>query len=183
MDSANALMEIRSRAGLSRKKLAARAGVPTSTITRIETSATDATGAMLTRLAAAAGFLIDTVTTRIPTLADAAETAGDATADWTPLRLAVDYCERHPANAAAVIAACPASRNERSLALLAAVAEVIADRAGIARPAWTHRIPPLSEPWEAPGTPRIRERERDAALPQFAARNILFGPGAIWHER
>ena len=53
--SAVLLLEARTRAGLSRRALAARAGTPISTVSRIEEEQSDPTLPMLERLLAAAG--------------------------------------------------------------------------------------------------------------------------------
>ena len=55
MSAAALVREAREEAGLSRSALAARAGVPTSTVSRIEDGSSDPTLTMLARLIAAAG--------------------------------------------------------------------------------------------------------------------------------
>lgn len=53
---ASMVFEARRRAGLTQAALAARAGVPQSTIARIETDARSPSAAMVERLVTAAGF-------------------------------------------------------------------------------------------------------------------------------
>src|SRR3954453_1387406 len=95
--AATVLRNARTRAGLSRTALAAKAGVPTSTVSRIEDERSDPTGTMLERLLSAAGArLVAAVapTDGSPTLAElatAVETVGrPLKIDWTRLRGFVD---------------------------------------------------------------------------------------------
>lgn len=109
------LRQARTEAGLSRRGLATKAGVPTSTVSRIEDGRIDPTLAMLARLVdAAGGEVVITVRHRAgtPTLAELA-TAVDTESDrlkidWTRLRGFVDWVGRHPAELAEAIADPPA---------------------------------------------------------------------------
>lgn len=156
------------------------AGVPISTISRIETEAADVTSGMLQRLAAAAGFVLEISSTRVPTIADAARVAGDREGDWTLLRSAVDWATHHPEMAAAVISPCPATIDPRALAFLAAVAETIADETGLPTPRWALNAPYLTEPWYVSGTPRMVQDNIDRTPPRLARRNVWFAREAIW---
>src|SRR5450759_3061636 len=74
MSTASVLLrQARANAGLSCTALAARAGVPTSTVSRIEADAMDPTVVMLTRVMAAAGCRLELNFARVapaPNLAD-----------------------------------------------------------------------------------------------------------------
>src|SRR5215510_14986825 len=87
------LLEARTRAGLSRRALAVRAGTPTSTVSRIEEEQSDPTLQMLERLLAAAGSRLVTEARPYrdhPTIAELAtavdRNSGRLKIDWTRLR-------------------------------------------------------------------------------------------------
>jgi hypothetical protein len=67
--------------------------------------------------------------------------------------------------------------------LLAASAERVADELGLRRPRWTRLVEPLAEPWEVPGTPRMRAANAANTAPQFAARGLLIPEASIWRDR
>ncbi len=135
---------------------------------------------MLERLVAAAGFVLMITPARVPTIADAASVAGDREGDWTLLRSAVDWAARHPEMAVAVIAPRPTTTDPRALAFLAAVAEIVADDAGLPVPRWTVEAPYLTEPWYVSGTPRMVQDNIDRTPPRLARRNVWFAREAIW---
>ncbi len=66
--------------------------------------------------------------------------------------------------------------------LLAGIAEKVADDAGAPRPAWTKRIPKLSETWESLGTPRTRASAAAATPHQLAARHLVIPEGSLWRN-
>ena len=59
-------------------------------------------------------------------------------------------------------------------------AEKIADDAGVLRPDWAGEVPPLDQPWEGLGTPRMRAANAGAAPPQLVARQILIPTESLW---
>jgi hypothetical protein len=61
--------------------------------------------------------------------------------------------------------------------LLAAVAEMLADDAGLRRPSWTAAIPPLARPWQPPS--RI---DRHEVPDQFAARGLIIDAASLWRD-
>lgn len=63
-------------------------------------------------------------------------------------------------------------------ALLAGIAEELADDAGLERPRWTASVPPLQEPWFPP--PRMIAAARAATPPQLAARRIYIAACDLW---
>jgi transcriptional regulator with XRE-family HTH domain len=167
----------RERSGLSCRALAARAGVTTSTITRIERGEMEPTVAMLARLTAAAGSVL--VVTEVPTLSGLGSRLHEPDLDWVAVRLFTDWVALHPWHTAVSTAAQPeASGSARIDCLLAAIGEKLADDAQVARPVWTTKVQALDEPWEHPGTPAMRVRSRAETPPQFAARNIWLN--GIW---
>ena len=191
MSAADLVRDAREFAGLSRSALAARAGVPTSTVSRIEDGSSDPTLTMLTRLVAAAGrHLSVSVTAQRPagpaieSLTEAyQQEAQNRKVNWARLRGFLDELAAHPELAADAIEDPPARTGDAAFdALLAGIAEKIADDAGIARPRWTRSVPPAPSPWTAPGTPARVERARAAAPPQLAARNIWLATRDLWRN-
>jgi transcriptional regulator with XRE-family HTH domain len=179
--------EARSQAGLSRRGLAERAGVPTSTISRIEDGAMDPTYTMLARVLGAAGRELRTSADELPDrpslarLADAwRPTARGTTFDWTRLRGFVDWLRQHPDQVDEAIATPPARSEPVLDGLLAGIAEKLADDHGAPRPRWTAAVPPLPEPWRPPGTPRMVAQAERTTPQQLKLRNIVLAERDLW---
>ncbi len=188
--AASLVTEARTAANLSRKQLAKRAGVPTSTVSRVEEGTTDPTMGMLDRLLAAAGRSLEIDAAPPPAVSLARLTdawhssAGGDEPDWTRFRALVDHLRLHPYDVpAAIDIAPPPSGSDRIDNLLAGVAEKLADDRRIDRPRWTETVTPLSEPWESSGTPRMRVSEAAEAPKQFAKRGIHLAADNIWRRR
>jgi transcriptional regulator with XRE-family HTH domain len=188
--SAILLSRTRAKAGLSVRELARRAAVPPSTVSRIETGAMDPTVSMLERVLAAAGERLSTASSQfrftpsISELTDVVEWRGqDRVIDWTRLRGFIDWLDLHPDTIAAAIATPPPrTGDERLDNLLAATAETVADEGGIPNPRWCSAIPPLSEPWCSPGTPRMIASAAQGAARPFANRNIWIDRRDLWRH-
>jgi transcriptional regulator with XRE-family HTH domain len=179
----------RTRAGLSRRALAAKAGVPTSTVSRIEDEQSDPTLTMLERLVAATGSrLVVEAHPRDdrPTLAELATAvdrdAGRLRIDWTRLRGFADWATQHPAEVGAAIADPPMRTGTPLDAILAAFAEELADRHGVTRPRWARAVGALREPWSAPGTPRMRAAAEAATPEPFRRRNVVLARSALFRS-
>ena len=190
MTSAGALLrDARTAAGLSRKALAARAGMPTSTISRVEDGISSPTVDTLERALAAAGcrLVLDTADQpKGPRLADLADAwiARHDDADWTRIRTFVDHLHLHPEHVASAISARPHHVEHARLEnLLAAIAEKTADDYGLPRPRWAASVAELAEPWESSGTPTMRRRELDSAPSQFTDRGIHLAETNVWRLR
>jgi transcriptional regulator with XRE-family HTH domain len=185
--AAETLSQIRRMAGLSQRGLAHRAGVPASTVSRIEAATVDPTVGMLSRLAAAAGVVVRLRFQASPhRLAQAVSEDGEI--DWLRLRQIADWIELHPESGAATIGVSPIDEgvscvSQLSGVILAAFAEKVADDLGVTRPPWTAKVESLPERWVQPGTPRMRERARQRTPLQFERRNLWLDEGAIWHLR
>lgn len=187
IDSAAILRNARDNAGLSRRALAGKAGVPTSTVSRIEDGQSDPTLTMLGRLVNAAGN--DLVVESRPredrlTLAELAtacsEDAGRLKIDWTRLRAFVDRVEQHPESLSNAIADPPVPTVPLLNAILAAVAEQLADEHDIERPQWTRAFGRLAEPWSPPSTPRMRESFAESTPEAFRRRNLVLSRSALF---
>ena len=188
--AARLLTDGRTRSGLSRRALAAKAGVPTSTVSRIEDNESDPTVTMLERLLAAAGARLVTdiaaATNSPPTLASLATAldnpGGRLRIDWTRLRGFVDWATRHPELVAASIADPPVRTSTPLDAILAALAEQLADDHNIQRPAWTRAIGPLPDEWSPPMTPRMRATATAATPEPFRRRNLVLAKTALFRH-
>jgi transcriptional regulator with XRE-family HTH domain len=181
------LREARTRAGLSRRALAARAGTPISTVSRIEDEESDPTLPMLERLlAAAGGRLVIEVrpSDDHPTIAELA-TAVDRDSerlkiDWTRLRGFADWADRHHDELADAIASPPARTGTPLDAILAAFAEELSARHDLERPRWTRAVGPLPELWSPPATPRMRAAAAASTPEPFRRRKLLLADTALF---
>ena len=63
--------------------------------------------------------------------------------------------------------------------LLAAVAEELADDAGLPRPHWTTHVPPLEEPYHPP---RARHVGGLDVAPQLVARGLMIDTRSLWRD-
>ena len=186
-DGADILREARAAAGLSRRALAAKAGVPTSTVSRIEKGLSDPTLGMLARLVGATGS--DLVVEYRPrddrlSLAELSsawsDQAGRVKIDWTRLRAFVDRIQQDPKALPAAIADPPARSHPLLNAILAALADQLADEYEVERPRWTRAIGPLDEPWAPPSTPRMRASFEESTPEPFRRRNIILSRSALF---
>ncbi|WP_432881366.1 helix-turn-helix domain-containing protein [Kribbella sp. CA-245084] len=192
MDAGELVRRARQDAGLSRRALAARAGVPTSTVSRIEVGSSDPTLTMLSRLIAASGrHLSVTMDSAAPASALSIESltaayspdGGVRRVNWARLRGFLDHLLAHPQLTADAIETPPHRTGDPAFdALLAGIAEKLADDLGIPRPRWTRSVPPSPTPWEAPGTPSRVQRARAKAPAQLAARNIWLAEHDLWRD-
>lgn len=186
-DCATILRDARTDAGLSRRALANKAGVPTSTVSRIEEGQSDPTVGMLARLVDAAGS--DLVVEARPrddrlTIAELAtafdDESGRLKIDWTRLRAFVDRVQQDPESVTDAIADPPTRTHPPLNAILAALAEELADEYGIERPRWTRAFGPLDEPWAPPSTPRMRASFEESTPEAFRRRNIILSRSALF---
>jgi transcriptional regulator with XRE-family HTH domain len=192
MESAGTLVTAaRKRAGLSMRALSSRAGVAYTTVSRIEHGQVDPTAGMLRRLLAAAGqeLVLSMKQSQSPRLADLVDAwhvakSGQHRPDWTRLRAFLDHLALHPEDRGPATLRMPApSGSEMMDNLLAAMAEKICDDAGIPRPSWTRRIPPLRQPWETPSTPIMREAAHAATPPQLLNRHFILTGDSLWRDQ
>ena len=145
----------------------------------------DPTIGMMERLVEAAGLSLDMhVLDGAPTLTWIALRSDAHNLDWTAARGLADWARQHPAAVEAMIADPPPATGALAIDnLIAATAETLADDAGLPAPPWCGRIPAVTEPWEAPGTPAMRRRWRENTPKRFAVRNVWCPANAIWRER
>lgn len=183
--------EARKTAALSLRELARLAGVSFTTIRRVEAGDMDPTVGMLRRILAAAGEDLE-MTTRpadrprpsLAALANACTTgAAGERPDWTALRALIDYLALHPDETAAAIAQQPHAKSRLMRALLAGIAEKLADDHDLGRPGWTWTAPKMTPDWELPGTPRMRADRRAHAPRQLLDRGIVVDGATLWRDR
>jgi len=104
--------------------------------------------------------------------------------DWTQIRNFVDRMCNEPHLITTAIADAPTrTNNEKFDALLAGVAEKLADDHEINRPGWCSAVPPSSERWTSIGTPTMMKRNESQAAPQLVARNIYINQWQLWREK
>jgi transcriptional regulator with XRE-family HTH domain len=187
------LRDARLAAGLSARALALKAGVSTTTVTRIEAGRMDPTVGMLSRLLAATGrtLQLSMVEQRgaaplsLAGLVDAwTTTTSGERPDWTRLRAFLDALALRPEQTKAAISRKPPPSGSLMLdALLAGVADKLADDHALRRPAWTRaRVRFLPSPWESPGTPRMRQAARDQTPSQLLEHGIIASLDSLWRD-
>lgn len=187
MNSAAILRDARTGAGLSRRALATKARVPTSTVSRIEEGLSEPTLRMLERLVDATGNDLFVECRRkedrlsIAELATAwSEPNGRVKIDWTLLRGFVDRIQQNPTGLPDAIADPPAPTYPLLNAILAALAEQLADEYHVERPRWTRAFGPLDEPWAPPSTPRMRASFEQSTPEAFRRRNLVLSRSALF---
>jgi transcriptional regulator with XRE-family HTH domain len=182
------LRNARAHAGLSRRGLATKAGVPTSTVSRIEDEANDPTVSMLERLLAASGsrLVIEIARDDSPTIAELTTAldrgAGRLKIDWTRLRGFADWAAQHRDALAEAIADPPARTGTPLDAILASFAEQLAVEHGLARPRWTRAVGALSEEWSPRATPRMRAAAQMATPEPFRRRNLVLARSSLFRS-
>jgi transcriptional regulator with XRE-family HTH domain len=172
--------------GRSFRALAEDANLAVSTLTRVKRGVLDPTIDTLGRILAAAGYELRLDVVRRPSssrpwlgdLADAwSASPGRVRPGWTRWRALLDRLAHEPDRTPeAIYVAPPPSGHPVIDALLAAVAEKLADDAGLRRPSWTSTVPPLPSPWGPPS------RGDHQIAPQFAARGLMVDIGSLFRD-
>lgn len=184
-DVAELVGALKGSSGLSFRDLAERADVAVSTVTRVKAGAVEPTVDTLTRLLQSAGYELQVARrpeVEPPTVGSLAsawsERDGRLRPDWTRWRALLDRLALEPDRVAeAIYLAPPPSGNPIIDSLLAAIAEKLADDAGLRRPAWTTAVPPAVEPWRPPA------RGKDLEVPeQLAARGLIVDGASLWRD-
>ena len=193
-----AVRRARTAAGLSVRALAELAGISPTTVTRIEAGRVDPGWSTLRKVLAAAGEEAVLITRRLPAppsrqpstttlagLSDAWQrTARGDTPDWTRLRGALDVLAQHPELLPDALAPRPKPSGSAVMdALLAGIADKLADDARLPRPTWTTRTPRLESEWSAPGTPAMLAARRAATPPQLKERGLVLDEASLWRDR
>ena len=181
----------RARLGLSTRDLARLTSVSYPTISRIENGHEEPRWSTLEKIFDVLGHPLAPLSEEReqPRLSDLANAwTKDAThthhPDWVRLRGLVDQLRLRPALIAqAILPEPPRSQSEMMDALLAAIAEKLADDAGISRPRWTRSRPPLREVWSVAIRPSKQAEAEANTPPQFIRRGLLIPESTIWRDR
>lgn len=185
------VLEARRDAELSVRELARLAGVSFTTISRIESGDVDPTVGMLRRIVEATGRTLritaEPAAQPRRSLADLAfaTTASQSAErpDWTRLRAFLDYLALHPEEVPRAITARPHARSPLMNALLAGIAEKLADDHGLPRPGWTRTVAKMRPEWSAPGTPATQAAQRRNAPRQLLERGLMIDEQSLWRNR
>jgi len=187
---ADILRNARLVAGASASEVARRAGVATTTVTRTESGTMNPTILMLEKLLNAVDYRLVVTVEKISneTISDLTNAWTDEPwgheIEWTRLRAFVDHLARNPelTRAAIVDAPKPSGFNQLDV-MLAAMAEKLADDAGILRPNWCNSVPSLAIKLLPTGTPRMVKMAIATAPTQFKKRNIYLSGREIWRHK
>lgn len=189
MNAARLVSNAKESSGLSVRRLSARAHVAGSTITRIQSGAVDPSIETLERILNAAGFRLHLETERVgtpprPRLADLAgawsDHKGALRLNWTRWRALLDELALHPRLVPDTIYATPPPAGHAIIdTLLAAVAEKLADDAGLPRPAWTEVVPALDDPYRPPVARNVEGWQIPA---QLEARGLMIDAASLWRD-
>ena len=186
MEVAEVITRAKGSSEVSVRALAASAGVAGTTITRIQGGVVDPTLHTVERILEAAGFELSLSVVRrggertpgLGDLSDAWSIRRDRVRpDWTRWRAFLDHLALHPEHVAEAIYVPPLPAGSRTIdALLAGVADKVADDAGLPRPSWTAMAPVLDEPYE----PLVRRGVQLEVPPQLAARGLMIDTQSLW---
>jgi transcriptional regulator with XRE-family HTH domain len=189
MEIGSLISNAKGSSGRSVRGLAADAHVAGSTITRIQTGTVDPTMQTIERILDAAGYELQFGVVRhgsnpgprLGNLADAwTARKGRLRLEWTRWRALLDQLALHPdLTPEAIYVPPPPAGNRVVDALLAAVAEKLADDANLRRPSWAATAPVLDEPFQPPARGTV---EVDVPS-QLAARGLMIDTGSLWRDR
>lgn len=184
VDAATVVTRAKRTSKRSYRALAADARIAASTITRIESRITDPTFSTMERIMRSCGFELVPVRTGPsvrPHLADlaaawdAGKTASTPELDWTQWRALLDQLALHPDWVPEAIYTPPPPAGHPAIdALLAGVAEKLADDHGLLRPSWTEAVPGLDAPFAPPA------RRRGEVPPQLASRSVMIDAESLF---
>jgi transcriptional regulator with XRE-family HTH domain len=187
---AEIIRDARLAAGASASEVARRAGVATTTVTRTESGTMNPTISMLEKLLNAVDYRLIVAVEKISneTISELTNAWTDepwgCEIEWTRLRAFVDHLLRKPELTRIAIEDVPKPSGFNQLdVMLAAVAEKLADDAGIKRPNWCKSIPPLGTKLLPIGTPRMVKVAIATAPKQFKERNIYLSGREIWRHK
>ena len=189
VEAAEVISRAKGSSEVSVRALAAAAGVAGSTITRIQRGAVDPSIETVQHILEAAGYelrlsAVRRGTQRVAGLADLSDAwstrSGRIRIEWTRWRALLDHLAMHPERVAEAIYVPPLPSGSRIIdALLAGVADKLADDAGLARPSWTASVPSLEEPFEPPSRAGVRHEVPS----QLAERGVMIDAESLWRDR
>jgi transcriptional regulator with XRE-family HTH domain len=174
---------------LAVRRLAHDAGVAGSTITRIQSGVVDPSVGTLERILNATGFelrwsIVRSGTARHPRLEDLTDAwsvdRDELQLDWTRFRTTLDQLTLHPEWIPEAIYFPPAPSGHLIVdALLAGMAEKLADDEALPHPSWTELAPTLDEPFQ----PRVARHISNRSIPpQLEARGLMIDTESLWRK-
>lgn len=188
MKVAEVIARAKGSSEVSVRALASLAGVAGSTITRIQSGTVDPTVQTVEQILEAAGYELQLSvvrrggkrTPRLGDLSDAWSTRrGRVRPDWTRWRALVDHLALHPERVAEAIYVPPLPSGSQIVdALLAGVAEKLADDAGLARPSWATAVPAVDPPYRPPARAGVELK----VPPQLEERGLLIDTESLWRD-
>lgn len=178
----SSLRDARTRAALSQRALAARAGLSFRGLQLLESEGHDARLSSLSAVTQALGHPVGAVREAV----DAAvaeppfslrnallRVLADGDASWrTHLMDTVDEFRRAPTSDL-LVSAPPAATSELLLCLAAGVADSLATEAALPLPAWTASVGPLAEPWFVAGRESLVASALIESPVAFRSRNVF----------
>lgn len=189
MEVGQVITRAKGSSGVSVRGLASSAGVAGSTITRIQGGFVDPTLNTVKQILEGAGYELELAVVRrgsprLPRLGDLnaawSERSGRLRIDWPRWRAFLDHLALHPERAPEAIYIPPTPSGSPIVdALLAGVAEKIADDAGLPRPSWTTAVRGLEEPY----LPPVRTGVPAEVPTQLAARGLMIDTESLWRDR
>lgn len=188
MEAATLVRNAKAESKKSHRALAVDADVAASTITRVQSQRIEPTVDVLERILGACGYALELRAVRKgspprPHLDDLVEawepqSTGGPRLAWTRWRAWLDALARHPDWVPEAIYQSPSPSGHGVIdALLAAVAEKLADDSGLPRPSWTAAVPAVEPPYEPPARRRGEIEERFERRGLMIDTNSLFRAG------
>lgn len=181
------LRRARHSAEMTSRAAAQLAGISYPTINRIEMGHTDARFGTAVQIIAAysSDLRLQAIphgippTQRLDDLAEEWELVdGELKPTWVRWRAWLDAIALHPERTCDAIYPIPNPSGHRTIdALIAAIAEKLADDAGLSRPSWTAAIPPADPTFEPPS------RRRGGYCEQFESRNLLISADSLFRPK
>lgn len=190
MNVSRLAMGAKRASGFPVRALAETADVAGTTITRVQSGTVDPSVGTLDRILDAAGFELSLVVRRKDdarrrSLADLVDAwtnhLGQVDLHWPRWRALLDDLAQHPDHVPEAIYLPPWPTGEPVVdALLAAVAEKLADDARLPRPSWTEHVPLLTEPY----VPTVARKVKGRTIPpQLAIRSLMIDTESLWRDR
>lgn len=176
------LKQARERAGISQRRLAAKARLAYKTVQLMESKLHDPRLSTLDTLAAALGYPKDLVQKEVTLLFESSpysirmiseQIARAGEASWRLwLFNFVDHFRNNPKPELIQLSPC-LKISKRLMALVAATVETLCEEQGLASPAWCEGVPLLAVPWFVSGVENLKPSALVESPVHFRKRNIF----------
>jgi hypothetical protein len=95
----------------------------------------------------------------------------------------LDYLALNPVSVErSLIRKPPHSKSDVLDAILAGIAQKVAEDHDLRPPSWTSRVPSPKQEWLPSGTDRMRSRWRELTPPQLLQRGIVVDGASLWRD-